>query len=183
MRIINDYIPNLRNAIKHDTPFTFDGHTYDVADRGERNQAVQSLLDGGYCDERTLVALTDLLLYEELTDSHPDKMAREEYPCQSETQLARRKCGVHRKNDGGGLLEDAIFHAENKGTDGADYSYPIRRKRNAKENRYIDEVALAKNKERRLRYKSFIRGELDGPFSVNIETGKVIGKVSDIYSV
>lgn len=183
MRIVSEYVPVLRNAIKHDTPFVFDGHTYDVADRGERNQAVQALLDGSYYDDRTLAALTDLLLYEELTDSHPDKMARDEYPCQSETQLARRKCGVHRKNDGGGLTEDTMFHAENKGTDGAEYSYPIRRKRSARENRHVDEVALSKNKGRRLRYRAFIRGELDGPFTINIETGKIVGKISDIYGV
>lgn len=34
--------------------------------------------------------LADYILYDELTDTHPDKMTREEYPIMSEWQRARR---------------------------------------------------------------------------------------------
>lgn len=174
MRLISEYLPILRNAIKHDTPFTFDGHTYDVADRDERNYAVQSLLNVCYYDDTQLDEVAFLLLYEEMTDSHPDKMTNTEYPFYSDTQLARRKHGTHRKNDGRGMKEVPLWCADNVATDGKDYSYPKRRKREDRENRYIDEVSISRNKERRLLYRKFLRGELDGQFTVKIATGEII---------
>lgn len=181
MRLMSEYISRLANAIKHDTPFTFDGHTYDVADRSERNGVVQAMLDTCHYSDTQLEALSFLLLYEEVTDSHPDKMTNTEYPFYSETQLARRKHGVHRKNDGRGLKEVPLWCADNVASDGKDYSYPTRRKRDARENRYIDEVTISRNKERRLRYRKFLRGETGGVLRVDIATGKVTGKVSDFY--
>lgn len=181
MKSISEHISRLRNAIKHDTPFTFEGRSYDVADRQQRNDAVQTLLDTCYYDDNTLNALSDILLYEELTDKHPDKMAREDYPIYSDIQMARRKGGVHRKNDGGGYVETSDTLAENVAQDGRNYEYPLRRKRSPRENRYIDEAYISKNKERRLRYREFVRGHLNGPFNVNIKTGENNGKISEIY--
>src|SRR5690606_21692022 len=128
-----------------------------------------------------LEAVSFLLLYEEMTDSHPDKMANTEYPFYSETQLARRKHGVHRKNDGRGIKEVPLWCADNVAADGKDYSFPIRRKRDDRENRYIDEVTVRRNKERRLRYRKFLRGETDGVLRVDIATGEVTGKIVDFY--
>jgi len=174
MRLTSEYLPILRNAIKHDTPFTFDGHTYDVTDRDERNDAVQTLLNVCYYDDAQLDEIAFLLLYEEMTDSHPDKMTNTEHPFYSDTQLARRKHGIHRKNDGRGMKEVPLWCADNVATDGKDYSFPKRRKRDDRENRYIDEVAISRNKERRLHYRKFLRGELDGQFTVKIATGEII---------
>ena len=44
-------------------------------------------------EPKQLERLADLLLYEELSNTHPDKMAREEYPIMSEHQLSRRHSG------------------------------------------------------------------------------------------
>ena len=181
MRLISEYIPVLANAIKHNTPFTFDGHTYDVADRQERSVAVQALLDVCYHDGDQLDTLAFLLMYEEMTDSHPDKMTNTEYPFYSDTQLARRKHGVHRKNDGRGLKEVPLWCADNVATDGKDCSFPKRRKRDDRENRYIDEVTVSRNKERRLRYRKFLRGEKGGVLRVDVATGEVTGNISDFY--
>lgn len=181
MRLIDEHLTLLKNAMKHDTNFEFDGHVYDVADRKQRGDAIKAMTDACYYTDSQLASLSDLMLYEELTDTHPDKMTRSEYPFYSDTQLARRKGGVHRKNDGRGIKEVPMMYAENIGTDGKDYSIPTRRKRSERENRYIDEAAIARNKARRLRYRAFLRGELSGKFKVDIETGRVDGKISDIY--
>lgn len=67
-----------------------------IADRPARMAAV-----GAWADEYVSVhglrppayqldLLADYILREELTDSHPDKMSREEYPIMSEWQRTRR---------------------------------------------------------------------------------------------
>lgn len=67
-----------------------------IDDRTERVAAV-----GGWADDyitvygvrppaRDLDLLADYILREELSDNHPDKMAREEYPIMSEWQRVRR---------------------------------------------------------------------------------------------
>lgn len=46
-----------------------------------------------HMDADVLEKLADLILLDELTDTHPDKMAREEYPIMSETQQDERYRG------------------------------------------------------------------------------------------
>ncbi|WP_428828500.1 hypothetical protein ACPJHH_13110 [Bacillus altitudinis] len=115
--------------------------------------------------------LTNLVIYEELTDTHPDKMSREEYPIMSETQLSRRKEGKHRKKEANYRIEVPLVLAENVGIDGRDYAYPARRERSLREDMAIDEVAVSRNKGIRKRYNDFVNGKSSGQFTVNIATG------------
>lgn len=165
------HIGRLRDAVKYNTPFLYNGHTYDVSDRVARNIAVNELLTTLSYNEHQLDALTTLLLYEEITNTHPDKTTNTEYPFMSETQLARRFAGVHRKKDFKGLRETSMMSAENIGTDGVDYSYPVRKIREEKEYAFMNETMRSRNKVRRDNYNAFIKGNGDGVFTVNIETG------------
>ena len=70
---------------------------------------------GKHADSNVLERLASLILYEELTDPHPDKMTREEYPIMSDSQREER-------------LGDEVsdIWAESVGTDGRDYKLPTR---------------------------------------------------------
>lgn len=65
--------------------------------REQRFAAIERLIDdyiaanGKRPDSRQLDRLATLCLYEEMTDSHPDKMTREETPVMSGTQYKRRR--------------------------------------------------------------------------------------------
>jgi hypothetical protein len=87
---------------------------------------------------------------EELTDKHPDKITREEYPFMSDWQLDLRRdneCGLK-------ITEDT-------GTDGINYRTPTRRKRTSSENESVDKFAKIRNEERRKQYrKDTTPGEL-----------------------
>lgn len=119
-----------------------------IADRTERMAAVQALIDryieanGEVPDRAQLERLTDYILREELTDRHPDKITRNEYPFMSTWQLELR----HDR-------ETSLKVAEETGTDGRDYRVPKRRKRSTYENIHVDQAAKIRNKERADRYK------------------------------
>ncbi len=97
-------------------------------------------------DPKQLERLANLLLYEELSNTHLDKMAREEYPTMSVHQLSRRHSG-----------EVSIKVAEEYGVDRRNYKPLIRRKRTRKETRQIDREAKSRNKERRKVYREFTK--------------------------
>jgi len=108
---------------------------YDLADRAERMQLIDELIEsyiaatGQRPDSVQLDRLATLCLREELTDRHPDKMSREEFPIMSDEQYVRRKTGLNRKKDGRGIIETSFKLAEEYGTDGRNYRKPKRKKR------------------------------------------------------
>jgi hypothetical protein len=86
--------------------------------------------------------LTNAVLDEELTDKHPDKITREEYPFLSEYQFDRRQ-----RN------EYSLDLAESYDSTGRNHAKPKRRQRTAREERFIDRVAQAKNRKSDAQYK------------------------------
>jgi hypothetical protein len=114
--------------------------------RSERISAVERYTEEHPdLDERALERLADYILREELTDPHPDKITRTEYPFMSTWQLDLRRD----KEYGEGL-------AENHGADGRNYNEPKRRRRTSRENMLVDKYAKARNKERRAKYREFV---------------------------
>jgi hypothetical protein len=108
-------------------------------------------------DEITLERLSDLCLYEELSDPDEHKVARNEYPILSETQIARRQEGKHQRKNDNPKIEVPLGIAENYGTDGKVHDYPTRRVRSERENRFVDKEARIRNKERKNRYAEFTK--------------------------
>lgn len=123
-----------------------------ISNRDVRAKEIKSLTDaymgtvGERPEPKQLEKLADLLLYEELSDTHSDKMAREEYPIMSEHQLSRRHSG-----------EVSMKVAEEYGSDRRNYKPPVRRKRTRKETWRIDREAKSRNEERRKAYREFTR--------------------------
>lgn len=119
-----------------------------IEDRDERMTAVQVLIDeyvtaiGERPDGAIIEQLTDYILYEELEgDMRTDKI-NDEYPILSERQMARRferECGLE--------------VAENHDAEGRNRATPIRRRRSAKETRFVDKLAQMKNRRRNAQYK------------------------------
>jgi hypothetical protein len=97
-------------------------------------------------DGMQLERLADLILHEELTDTHPDKVTRAEYPFFSETQFDER----HR-------AEASFKLAEEQGVDGRNHRPPIKRMRSKREDYLIDKKAKTKNKERQRKYTEFTK--------------------------
>lgn len=97
-------------------------------------------------DAKALERLSDLCLYEELSDPHPDKVTRTEYPFFSETQFEERY-----------KSEASFKFAEEHGVDGRDHSPPLRRKRTNKDNKFVDKNARIRNKERKRKYDEFTK--------------------------
>jgi hypothetical protein len=139
-------------------------------------------------DAKTLQRLEDLCIYEELSDSRPDKMTLEEYPIMSDYQLARRQHGMHRKKakeeDLPVRMEVPLSWAANYGNDGKNYSYPYRRERDDHENEWMNEMTRSRNKERNEKYNKFVYGKVvrgedgrfkrvysKGVFTVDVATG------------
>lgn len=149
---------------------------YNVSDRHERQRLVENLLADNYDEVRRnpdiTERLTNAILYEELSDMHPDKMSRDEYPIMSEHQLARRQFGAHREKTTIPRIEVPISSLMNLATDGRDYSYPKRRQQTIEEMIYMDEVTLNRDAETCERYLDFKKGKSKGVFTVNIGTGK-----------
>ncbi|EJQ06651.1 hypothetical protein ABHP49_004765 [Bacillus cereus] len=123
-----------------------------ISNRDVRAEEIKSLTDayvgtvGERPESKQLERLADLLLYEELHDTHPDKMTREEYPIMSEHQLSRRHSG-----------EVSMKVAEEYGVDRRNYKPPVRRKRTRREMWQIDREAKSRNEERRKAYREFTR--------------------------
>lgn len=119
-----------------------------IEDRNERIAAVQALIDeyisaiDEYPEGVELERLADYLLYEDLEgDMRTDKIT-DEYPILSERQMARRY-----------ERETSLELAEDYDTFGNNRTVPLRRKRSAKENRFVDKVAQMKNRKRKAMYK------------------------------
>lgn len=98
-------------------------------------------------DAQQLERLSDLCLYEELTDPNPDKMTAEEYPFMSEYQFDRRD---NRESSVGDVIE-------NSSADGRNPLKPIRRPRTNYENRFVDRKAKIRNTERKKAYNDFVK--------------------------
>lgn len=103
--------------------------------KGERPSPIS--LDTAMIDR-----LADAILDEELTDMHPDKMTRNEYPIMSERQEFTRRD-----------REYSLNLADSYDTDGKNRAKPERRHRIAKEERFIDKVSRNKNRARNAQYK------------------------------
>jgi hypothetical protein len=97
-------------------------------------------------DAVALERLADLCLYEELTDSNPDKVTKTEYPFFSEHQFEERY-----------KSETSFKLAEEHGVDGRDHKPPLRRVRTNKDNKFIDKNARIRNKERKHNYNEFTK--------------------------
>ncbi|MDA2638232.1 hypothetical protein PDQ79_27515 [Bacillus cereus] len=123
-----------------------------ISNRDVRAREIKSLTDayvgtvGERPEPKQLERLADLLLYEELHDTHPDKMTLAEYPIMSDHQLSRRHSG-----------EVSMKVAEEYGVDRRNYKPPVRRKRTRKETWQIDKEAKSRNEERRKAYREFTR--------------------------
>lgn len=123
-----------------------------ISNRDVRAEEIKSLTDayvrtvGERPEPNQLERLADVMLCEELYDTHPDKMTREEYPIMSEHQLSRRHSG-----------EVSMKVAEEYGVDRRCYKPPVRRKRTRKETWRIDREAKSRNEERRKAYREFTR--------------------------
>ncbi|MGG0793161.1 hypothetical protein ABE137_03915 [Brevibacillus laterosporus] len=97
----------------------------------------------------------DAILHEELTDPNAHKGSHNEYPILSETQLARRREGKHKRRGSGMGGETSLAIVQDTGTDGRSYRKPSRRKRSPYENRLVDETARIRNKQRREQYEKY----------------------------
>jgi hypothetical protein len=123
-----------------------------ISNRDVRAKEIKSLTDayveavGDRPEPKQLERSADLMLYEDLSNTHPDKMAREEYPIMSDHQLSRRHSG-----------EVSMKVAEEYGVDRRNYKPPVRRKRTRKETWQIDREAKSRNEERRKAYREFTR--------------------------
>lgn len=121
-------------------------------------------------DSVTLERLSDLCLYEELTDPNPDKMTTEEYPIMSEYQFDRRD---NRESSVG----DAI---DNSAADGRKHIKPTRRTRTDYENRFVDKKAKVRNIDRKRGYNAFVNGKTEGLFTISVATGEKEVKSADV---
>ncbi|MED0799341.1 hypothetical protein P4T18_18185 [Bacillus inaquosorum] len=135
--------------------------------RQERIEETMALVNAYYDstgeqpDVAALDRMANLIIYEELSDSHPDKVTRNEYPIMSETQFEER----YKREASDKLAEEYDQNGAYKGR-------PIRRTRSTYENKLLDKRAKARNLERRKRYSAFVNGKSPGQFTVNIFTGE-----------
>lgn len=120
----------------------------EIEDRQDRGRAIEALTDA-YIDSvgerpvpEQLDRLADYLLREELTDDHPDKMTRNEYPIMSRVQEERRRD-----------REYSLGLAEHYDEDGRNRTKPVRRRRTAREERHVDKAARLKNRTRNAQYR------------------------------
>lgn len=92
-------------------------------------------------DSALLDRLSDILLYEELTDTSKNKMTREEYPIMSEHQENRRRDS-----------EYAEVLADSYDSNGVNQAKPERRHRTERDNRFVEKEARTKNRARKAQY-------------------------------
>ncbi|SER87675.1 hypothetical protein [Psychrobacillus sp. OK032] len=139
------------------------GDAYALAHSEYHEPARLRALEGGYepktppLDAHLLDQLTNLALYEELTDTASNKATSTEYPFLSDIQLARRREGAHEAKGLTQKGEAPYTAAMNIGMDGRDYSVPKRRKRSAYEDALRDANVHSRNKERKQKYDEFTR--------------------------
>lgn len=149
-------------ALRKNLLYTYKGKEYDIADRQTRIDLIDVITREKKFNSQELTQLADLILYEELSDTHPDKMTREEYPIMSDIQLARRQEGKHvkRKDKDGKMrpnkTEVPMKAAYDYGADGKDYRVPRRRRLSTDEALVVDS-AKTRNMERRQKYEAFVK--------------------------
>jgi hypothetical protein len=97
-------------------------------------------------DAVTLERMSDLCLFEELSDTHPDKVTRTEYPFFSETQFEERR-----------KAEVSFKLSEEQGVDGRNHKPPTRRERTKRDLKIMDKHAKIRNKERKKTYQEFTK--------------------------
>jgi hypothetical protein len=151
-----------------------------IADRSERMLAVQAVtdayidsMDGELPDPAHLERLTDYVLREELTDRHPDKVTREEYPFMSQRQLERRRftqIPIH-------WLDDKLD------TDGNEYKSLKRRKRSVYEMVWVDKHAKIRNKERAAQYRKDISAGPIVPYNLRDTGGELLPEFTQCNGV
>lgn len=123
-----------------------------LANRQLRMQIVEDLTEcyreaaGDWPDGKTLEKLTDAILSEELTDMHPDKITRAEYPFMSDWQLDARH-----ENE----YSEALGEAH--GSDGRKHSQPTRRTRTGREHFAVNKRTKSRNAERKRKYREFTK--------------------------
>ena len=128
------------------------GYVVLESDRSRRIAEMDRLIERYFAERHEMPdagqveRLADLCLREELTDSHPDKMTREEYPFISERQFATRY-----------VKESSMKIAEEYGTDGVNHRVPTKRKREKRENAWMDRKVKAKNAEMKRKYREFTK--------------------------
>jgi hypothetical protein len=116
--------------------------TQKITDRVERMAVIESLINeyleatGELPEQVQLERLTNEILYEELSDMHPDKVTNNEFPFLSEWQFDRRRGN-----------EAKLEVADEK------HKKPVRRKRSTWENIKIDQQAKIRNEERKEQYR------------------------------
>jgi hypothetical protein len=98
-------------------------------------------------DGITLDRMSDLILYEELTDSNEHKISQTEYPFLSERQFDRRDNREVKSK----------YDMDGNALDGRNHGMPTRRERTGYENRFIDKKAKIRNKERKKTYDTFTK--------------------------
>jgi hypothetical protein len=143
-----DYKAQLHEAITHLQAETRRGELPRVI----RFSHIEGLIEwyfastGEMPDAIALERMSDLCLYEELTDTDRMKVRNNEYPFFSETQFEERR-----------RVEASFKLSEEQGVDGRNYKPPVRRERTNKELKFIDKNARARNKERKQRYSEFTK--------------------------
>lgn len=103
-------------------------------DRESRMTAVEHMTDeyiiqtGKRPDVKPLLRLTDFVLHDELSDPHPDKITRNEFPILSDRQYRKRTEGKERRRNTAGVVtrEVPLTHAQYVATDELNYSAPSR---------------------------------------------------------
>jgi hypothetical protein len=98
-------------------------------------------------DTVVLERLSDLCLYEELTDSNEHKISQTEYPFLSERQFDRRDSREVKSR----------YDMDGNAADGRKHGIPTRRERTGYENRFIDKKAKIRNKDRKKAYTEFTK--------------------------
>lgn len=127
--------------------------------RAEQKGGKPRELPISYLDANLIERLTNAILHEDLTNMHPDKMTREDYPIMSETQLARRREGKHVEKGKFAKGEVPIGAAALHGTDGKDHRTPKRRPLTTKEAIAVDYESKSRNKARQRKYREFTKAQ------------------------
>lgn len=158
----------------------------------ELNHAIAALTDsyinayGKWPESEQLDRLADCYMYEIFSDRHPDKVTRNEYPILSHVQLQRRRD-----------REYSLGLAEHYDEDGRNRAKPTRRRRTAREERFVDKASRRRNRERNAQYRKDTSpgdvvsynlqengGELTEPFVDSKGVGQTWrDRLSSVYSV
>ncbi|MHA2883379.1 hypothetical protein [Bacillus cereus] len=145
-----------------------------ISNRDVRAKEIKSLSDayveavGERPDEFQLERLTDLFLYEELTDSNPDKMTLDEYPIMSEMQLLRRQFGKGVKKGKLAKGEVPLKKLKYIGADHKNHHIPTPRPLSTYE-MILRDKTKSFNKERQRKYNEFIKQGKVSIWKINCE--------------